>query len=89
MWLSDWPPIGRITHYNRKVQPHIFQTETLVLRKVFENKAEARAEKFQVNWEGPYVVTKVGDSGTYRLQTLDDVSLLRPWNVSNLKQYYL
>nr|CAN61063.1 hypothetical protein VITISV_004409 [Vitis vinifera] len=40
------------------------------------------------NWEWPYVVTKAGDSRTYHLQTLDNVPLLRPWNVCNLKLYY-
>ena len=49
---------------------------------------EVGAEKFQANWEGPYVVTKVGDLGAYHLQTLNDVPLIFPWNVSNLKQYY-
>ena len=49
---------------------------------------EKGAGKFQEKWERPYIVTKVGDSRAYHLQTLDGVSLLRPWNVSNLKQYY-
>ena len=60
----------------------------MVLRIVFENTIEVGVEKFQANWEGPYVVTKAGDLGMYHLQTLDDVPLLCPWNVSNLRQYY-
>ena len=76
------------THYNRKARPRVFKIGTLVLWKVFENTAERGAGKFQVNWEGPYIVTKASESGAYHLQKLDETLLLRPWNVSNLKQYY-
>ena len=75
-------------HYNRKVKPRSFKNGTLVLRKVFENTAEVGAGKFQANWEGPYIVSKASESGAYHLQKLDGTLLLRPWNVSNLKQYY-
>nr|CAN62495.1 hypothetical protein VITISV_027483 [Vitis vinifera] len=75
-------------HYNRKVRPKSFKNGMLVLRKVFENTAEIGAGKFQANWEGPYIVSKLSESGAYHLQKLDGTPLLRPWNVSNLKQYY-
>nr|CAN79600.1 hypothetical protein VITISV_015420 [Vitis vinifera] len=75
-------------HYNRKVKPRSFKNGTLVLRKVFENTAEVGVGKFQANWEGPYIVSKASESGAYHLQKLDGTPLLRPWNVSNLKQYY-
>ncbi|KAL6335721.1 hypothetical protein AAG906_039484 [Vitis piasezkii] len=60
-------------HYNRKARPRSFKSGTLVLRKVFENTAEIGAGN---------------ESGAYHLQKLDGTPLLRPWNVSNLKQYY-
>ena len=75
-------------HYNRKVRPRSLKNGTLVLRKVFENTAEMGIGKFQANWEGPYIVSKSSQSGAYHLQKLDVTLLLRPWNVSNLKQYY-
>ncbi|RVX07557.1 hypothetical protein CK203_025150 [Vitis vinifera] len=75
-------------HYNRKVRPRSFKNGTLVLRKVFENTAETGVGKFQANWEGPYIVFKSSENGAYHLQKLDGTPLLRPWNVSNLKQYY-
>ncbi|KAL6318127.1 hypothetical protein AAG906_035630 [Vitis piasezkii] len=56
------------THYNRKVKPRSFKNGTLVLRKVFENTAEIGAGKFQVNWEGPYIVSKANENGAYHLQ---------------------
>ena len=77
-----------IAHYNKKAQPHAFRVETLVLKRVFENTAEKMVGKLQANWEGPYIVVKARDLGAYHLQTLNKISPLRPWNVSNLKQYY-
>ncbi|RVX22133.1 Gag-Pol polyprotein [Vitis vinifera] len=74
--------------YNRKARPRSFKSGTLVLRKVFENTAETGPGKFQANWEDPYIVSKTSESGAYHLQKLDGTPLLRPWNVSNLKQYY-
>ena len=67
-----------IAHYNKKARPCMFRTRTLVLKIVFENTIERGAKKLQANWEGPYVMTKVRDSGTYHLQTLDGVPLLCP-----------
>ncbi|RVW24873.1 hypothetical protein CK203_079490 [Vitis vinifera] len=75
-------------HYNRKVRPKSFKNGTMVLRKVFENTTEKEAGKFQANWKGPYIVSKSSESGAYHLQKLDGTPLLRPWNMSNLKQYY-
>nr|CAN82529.1 hypothetical protein VITISV_028061 [Vitis vinifera] len=75
-------------HYNRKVRPRSFKNGTLVLRKVLENTTEVGAGKFQANWEGPYIVSKASNNEAYHLQKLDGTPLLRPWNVSNLKQYY-
>ena len=69
-------------------RPCMFRTGTLVFKRVFENTTKKGVGKLQANWEGPYVVTKAGNSRAYHLQTLDGVPLLRPWNVSNLKQYY-
>nr|CAN65076.1 hypothetical protein VITISV_028912 [Vitis vinifera] len=75
-------------HYNHKARPRSFKSGTLVLRKVFENIVETGVGKFQANWENPYIVSKTSESGAYHLQKLDGTPLLRPWNVSNLKQYY-
>ena len=75
-------------HYNRKVKPKSFKNGTLVLRKVFGNTAEIEAGKFQANWEDPYIVSQTSKSGACHLQKLDETPLFRPWNVSNLKQYY-
>ena len=74
--------------YNRRVKPRMFQSEDLVLRKVFENTADPSAEKFQPNWEGPYIVIRIVESGSYALDKLDETPVPRMWNVMRLKRYY-
>lgn len=75
-------------YYNKKVRPRVFRENTLVLRKVFGNTAEKGAGKLQANWKEPYVVSRMNKNGSYHLLTLNGVSLPRPWNAANLKQYY-
>ncbi|XP_034685658.1 uncharacterized protein LOC117914419 [Vitis riparia] len=65
-----------VAYYNRKVRPRIFKEGSLVLRKVFEDTVEKGAEKFQANWEGPYMVSKANENGSYHLRTLSGAPLL-------------
>ena len=68
IWMADYQQRVAV-HYNRKAQPWVFKVGTLVLRKVFENTVKKGVEKFQANWEGPYIVTKESKSGAYHLQS--------------------
>ena len=68
IWMADYQQRAAV-HYNRKAQPWVFKVGTLVLRKVFENTVKKGVEKFQANWEGPYIVTKESKSGAYHLQS--------------------
>ena len=72
--------------YNKCVKPRVFQPGNPVLRKVFENTADPVAGKFQANWEGPYIVTQVGKSGSYALDRLDETPVLGMWNAMHLKR---
>ena len=74
--------------YNKMVKSRTFQPENLVLRRVFENTTELNAGKFQPNWEGPYLVTRAGQSGSYALDKLDGTLVPRMWNATYLKRYY-
>jgi len=56
---------------------------------VFDNKKEEGAGKLGINWEGPYIVTEVVRNGVYRLKDLEDRPVQRPWNVVNLKKFYV
>ena len=49
--------------YNKRVRPRVFQPGDLVLRRVFENTTDPTTGKFQPKWEGPYIVTRSGESG--------------------------
>ena len=87
IWIASYHQ-RVITQYNKRTRPRFFRPGSLVFRRFFENTVEVGARKLQSNWEGPYVVTKEGDLRAYHLHTLDGVPLLRPWNVTNIKQYY-
>ena len=49
---------------NRHIKSRVFQTGDLVLRKVFENTTNPAEDKFQPNWEGLYIVVRVGAVGS-------------------------
>ena len=66
----------------------MFRAEDLVIRKVFENTTDLGAGKFQPNWEGSYMIVKVGAIGSYALNKLDVTPIPRMWNATHLKRYY-
>ena len=75
-------------YYNKQVRPRVYQPGDLVLRKVFENTADPTAGKFQPNWEGPYVVARSRESGSYAIDKTDGTPVPRMWNSRHLKRYY-
>ena len=77
-----------VNSYNKRVRPWIFQLGDLVLRKVFKNTADPTIGKFQPKWEGPYVITRSGESGSYAIDKIDGTSVPRMWNVVHLRKYY-
>ena len=74
--------------YNKRVKPRVFQPGDLVLRKVFENTADPTVGKFQPNWEGPYVVIRPREFGSYAIDKTDGTPVPRMWNATHLKRYY-
>ena len=71
--------------YNKRVKPRMFQPRDLVLKKIFKNTTDPGAGTFQPNWEGPYLITRAGESGSYALDKLDGTPVPRMWNVMHLK----
>ena len=63
--------------YNMRVKPSMFQPGDPVLRTFFENIANLTAGKFQPNLEGPCIVTRTGESGSYSLDKLDSMPVPR------------
>ena len=53
--------------YNKHIKSRAFRVGDLFLRKVFENTVDPVAGKFQPNWEGPYIVVRVGAAQSYAL----------------------
>ena len=74
--------------YNKHINPRAFRARDLVLRKVFENTTDSMAGKFQPNWEGPYMIVRIGPGGSYALNKLDRAPVPRMWNAMHLKRYY-
>ena len=89
-------PIVRITSYqqrltslhNRRVRLRIFKVGELVLRRVFENTYNPVDKKFQLNWEEPYTVVRVGPVGSYALSKPEETTVPKMWNATHLKKYY-
>ena len=77
-----------VNSYNKRVKPQVFQPGDLVLRKVFENTADPTAGKFQLNWEGPYVVTRTDESRSYAIYKTDGTPVPRMRNATHLRRYY-
>ena len=71
--------------YNKRIKPCTFRAGDLVLRKVFENTPKLEDGKFQPNWEGPYVIVRVGPAGSYALNKLDRVPVLECGMLCTLK----
>ena len=74
--------------YNKQVRPRVFRPGDLVLRKVFENTTDPKAGKFQPNWEGPYIVRRLREPGSYAIDAIDGTPVPRMWNAMHLKRYY-
>ncbi|KAI5335184.1 hypothetical protein L3X38_025317 [Prunus dulcis] len=59
------------SHYNKKAKIRQFQPGNLVLRKSFITALRQGSKKMKPNWEGPYVISRSGGSGSYTLDTLE------------------
>ena len=79
----------RLTNlYNRHVKPRAFRAGDLALRRVFEYTTDLVVDKLQPNWEGPYVIVRLGPARSYALNKLDGAPVPRMWNAMHLKRYY-
>ena len=74
--------------YSKNVSERILAPGDLVLRKVLGSRKDPTQGKLGANWEGPYqIISEVG-LGAFNLKGMDDKPLKRPWNISNLKNFY-
>ena len=74
--------------HNRRVKSSTFKAGELVLRRVFENTSNPADGMFHANWEGPYMVVRVGTIRSYALSKPDEIDVPRMGNSMHLKKYY-
>lgn len=75
-------------YYNSRVREQRFKVGEYVMRSN-EASGSEKPGKMSPTWEGPYVITSVGDKGAYRLATLDGEEIPRTWNGVHLKKCYI
>ena len=74
--------------YDANVKLRPLAPGDLVLRKVLGTAKNSAWGKLWPNWEGLYHIILVAGIGAYYLEDLDENTVLRPWNVNNLRMYY-
>ena len=74
--------------YGRNVSKRILAPGHLVLRKLLGSRKDPTQGKLGANWEIPYQIILEAELGAFNLKGMDDKPLKRPWNISNLKNFY-
>ena len=75
--------------YNKKIRPKQFADEDLVWKVILPfGTKNSKFGKWSLNWEGPFIVSKVIYGGTYKLVTLKRDELAGSINEKYLKKYY-
>ena len=78
-------------YHSRRVKTRTFQEGDLVLRLIQD---QTDMHKLSPPWEGPFVVSKNLNNGSYYLIDVRDESTTsgqetrRPWNIAHLRPYY-
>jgi hypothetical protein len=71
---------------DRKVKLKSIAPGNLVLRRVAN---QDTAEKLQVKWEGPFLVSASNRPGSYRSKDMEGNDIPRSWNVDELQRYHI
>ena len=80
-------------YHNRRVKNRTFQEGDLVLRLIQD---QSDMHKLSPPWEGPFVVSKNLNNGSYYLIDVrehkdsrkSEEETRRPWNIAHLRPYY-
>ena len=68
-------------YHERKIRGRILKVRDPMLQRTQSTKEK---HKLSPPWEGPYMVTEVIRSGTYRLKANNDDILTNTWNIEQL-----
>ena len=74
--------------YNRKVRVRGFRQGDLVLLAKDHVLKGLHATKFTPNWEGPYKISEINESGYCKLEDLHNGRISKPTNIKFIKKYY-
>ena len=75
-------------YYNQKVKPKSYMPGDLVLKKLLPTRKNPAHGKLGLNWEGPYIISRVVRLGNYELQKEEGKILHHNWNAEHLKRFY-
>ena len=75
-------------YYNQKVRPISYMPGDLVLKKLLPTRKNPAHGKLGLNWEGPYIISRVVRPGNYELQTEKGKILQHTWNAEHLKRFF-
>ncbi|XP_026378218.1 uncharacterized protein LOC113272620 [Papaver somniferum] len=75
-------------YYNESVKERTFKVDELVLKIAPHVQRNASAGKFAANWEGPFMIRKVAESGYYMLRRMNGTKVKTPINGKWLKFFY-
>ena len=75
-------------YYDKRVKPRSCKPGDLVLKKLLPTRKNLTHGKLGLNWEGPYIVSRVVRPGNYELQTEEGKVISHSWNAKHLKRFY-
>lgn len=68
-------------HYNTKIKNRTFKIDDLVLKRIFSG-----VVNMDPIWEGPYAIEHKLQDRTFKLTTVNEISLPRTWNSEHLRR---
>jgi hypothetical protein len=75
-----------LRRYHDKVVRHrSFVVGDLVLRRILTGEGR---HKLSPLWEGPFIISEVARSGSYRLTQMDGTEVGNSWNIEHLRKFY-
>ena len=80
---------GKTTkYYDQRARPKSFKLDDLVLKKLLLARKDPTHGKLGLNWEGPYVISRIVRPGNYELQMEEGKTLPHSWNTEHLRRFY-
>jgi hypothetical protein len=72
-------------YHDKAVRHRTFAVGDLVLRRILTGEGQ---HKLSPLWEGPFIVSEVTRSGSYRLTQMDGIEMGNSWNIEHLRKFY-